>query len=100
MVPLVAKRGQEGDGREAESERWGDWMEDWRALMGEDEKSRLMREVEGEKAKRLKAEGEVQRWKELSGEMYRICALHVMKQAQGGQVESSGVGREDGRGGR
>ena len=87
VVPLAGKSGL----RVEEEEVGRDWMEDWRVLMGDDERSRLLREVGGERAKRVKAEAEVQRWTELSGEMYRICAQHVLRGVQTAETSSARV---------
>ena len=80
-VPLTVRRVEAGgDGVEDMEERMADWMEDWRVLVGEDERSRAVKALDEERQKRLQAEAEVQRWTRLSNHMYRMCAQLRLKQ--------------------
>ena len=88
LVPLTVGRAVVtaggGKGEEGEEGRWADWMEDWRLLVGEDDRSRLARELEAERQRREAAEAEVRRWTALSTRMYRISAQLMLKERAGG----------------
>ena len=97
-VRIPVRRGRVGVERveEGRRQRWEELMEDWKALRGEDEVTRLKAELEGERLRRERAEAEVAQWTELSKELYGISVRQAMKRMRA-TVEGKGEEEQQGR---